>query len=68
MNYNKKIVENQNIIKKITNLYFNESIDYGPATKLIGLTNDNVRKFFKDDTKVIILDDDFRYNPNLIYF
>ena len=70
MNYNKikfnKKIEYFN--KKYPNLYFNESIDYGPATKLIGLTNDNVRKFFKDDTKVIILDDDFRYNPNLIYF
>jgi hypothetical protein len=44
----------------------NDTEDFGPATKLLGLRNTDVYSKMSNDDMIIIIDDDRTYNKNLI--
>lgn len=59
--FNEKIDENKlKKIKENPNIIINRTIDYGPATKLLGSL-----KFLQNYDYVIILDDDHKYNKKM---
>jgi mannosyltransferase OCH1-like enzyme len=51
-------------------IIFNESFDYGPITKALGLLhlNDNIKSKIDNNDKIIIIDDDWKYNNLLTYY
>ena len=78
-NYKRKINYDKNkFIKKISyyknkyhnKIIFNKSIDYGPITKALGLIHlkDNIKKNINDNDKIIVIDDDWKYNKLMTYY
>jgi mannosyltransferase OCH1-like enzyme len=75
---NKKSYNHNHFLKKISSLkkkykdsiFFNESIDYGPITKALGIYHlpENIKENIKEDDKIIIVDDDWKYNNLLTYY
>jgi len=56
------------IPQELNNQYItiNRCIDYGPATKLLGLLCNNILENLCNDDLIVIIDDDRIYNANLI--
>lgn len=52
---------------KYNNLIFNISIDYGPITKILGLTH-LLNLKINDDDIVIIIDDDWQMKPYMTFY
>jgi mannosyltransferase OCH1-like enzyme len=52
---------------KYNNLIFNVSVDYGPITKIIGLTHLNDLKI-NDDDIIIVIDDDWKMKPHMTFY
>jgi len=47
-------------------IFINRCKDYGPATKLLGISETEVYKNMKDDDIIIVVDDDRMYNNNMV--
>ena len=52
---------------KYNNLIFNVSVDYGPITKILGLTHLNNVKI-NDDDIIIVIDDDWQMKPCMTFY
>lgn len=62
-----KVNEICNLIKeKYDNIIINYTEDYGPITKILGLLT--VKETFTDNTKIIVVDDDWILNPLLTLY
>lgn len=56
------------MVSKYENLVINYSCDYGPITKILGLTNLSTKKYMiSDDDIVIVVDDDYPLDKNMVY-
>ena len=63
INFNKRI---EYLEKKYNNVIVNFSIDYGPITKILGLYHLDKKYNIASDDRIIIVDDDFIFNKEMV--
>jgi len=65
---NRRLDRISRIKSRFSNVEIIETIDYGPATKLLGLLEyDKRHPFFKENDLIIVVDDDHLYSRDLVW-